>query len=133
MCVDQLRAKGDVLVVLCKEDTRLRFFDKEDLSEITYMGIAYGGHWINHGDHGFDLVQNGNSYIVFFTAYQQGAEDECPFGTPEGSTIIFNVSFASSFFLNLPQSSQRLPTNSLLPLLNHFLWFLSSLEAQSKT
>lgn len=68
-CADMMRARGDIVVILCKEDKTLRFYRANDLSLVTMQDIRYGGHWTELGDKGFDIVQNGNSYIVFFTAY----------------------------------------------------------------
>jgi len=68
-CVDKIKARGNVIVTLCKLNTKMTFFDSvTDLSVITSIGVSFTGHWRELGDMGFNMIQNGNGYLVFFTA-----------------------------------------------------------------
>lgn len=70
--------RGDLIVALCRADKRIRFFDSSDLGVIKTYDVSYGGFWSEHGVNGFELIQVGNGYTIFFTAYQKGSgEAEC--------------------------------------------------------
>ncbi len=86
--------RGDLIVALCRADKRIRFFDSSDLGVIKTYDVGYGGFWSEHGVNGFELIQVGNGYNVFFTTYQTGsggAECEASLSHPF-KTLIFNVS-----------------------------------------
>ena len=42
-CADELRARGDLIVTLCKSDSQLRFYDADDLGLITAVDVSYEG------------------------------------------------------------------------------------------
>ena len=73
----------------------MRIYDVKSLTLLREEDISYDGHWIEQGDRGFDVIQNGNGYTIFFAAYQNGSKNECPFGVDPGTTI--KVSTGGSF------------------------------------
>ena len=56
MCADLIKAKGDLIVTLCKADSKLRFFNSTDLLFITDVDVSKGGRWKNLGSNGFELI-----------------------------------------------------------------------------
>ena len=100
-CADKLMANGDLIVAFCKADKKLRFFDSSDLGLIETLDISYGGFWSEIGDRGFELIQVGNGYTIFFGAYQTGSDDQCPKSvfSPQ-TTIVVNVSNFTRVVIN---------------------------------
>lgn len=64
-------------MTLCKEDSKMHFYDQRDLILLTSIKIDYDGSWTKIGDYGFELMQNGNSYSVLFTASQKDKGEDC--------------------------------------------------------
>ena len=73
-CANLLRARGDIAVTLCEADSRMRIYSVRDLSLIADVKFDYyaraGSEWILLGEQGFDIVQNGNGYLIFFSSVE---------------------------------------------------------------
>ena len=78
-CADQIKTSGDVVVVICDADSSVRFYRYSDLSEITSHKTIFDKDeeelFTDIGAKGFDLYQNGNAYMVFYTAVKEIDEE----------------------------------------------------------
>ena len=74
-CANLLRARGDIAVTLCEADSTLRIYSVADLSLVADVEFDYyaRGSWILLGEQGFDIVQNGNGYLIFFSSVETAA------------------------------------------------------------
>lgn len=59
-------------MTLCEADSTLRVYSVADLSLIAAVEFDYyaRGSWILLGEQGFDIVQNGNGYVIFFSSVE---------------------------------------------------------------
>jgi len=71
-CANLLRARGDIAVTLCEADSSMRIYSVADLSLIEDVKFKYFARekWILLGEQGFDIVQNGNGYVIFFSSVE---------------------------------------------------------------
>ena len=103
MCADLMKAHGDIVVTPCRRDSKLRFFKTTDLTFVTEIDIAFEGRWLQLGVNGFELIQNGGTYTVLFTAYQTGPIIDCgndPSSNSDEEEVCVDE-FGSKYVLNL--------------------------------
>ena len=71
-CADTVKARGDIAVTLCESSSSMSIFSISDLSLIAGVNFEFYAQnsWIMLGEQGFDIVQNGNGYIIFFSSVE---------------------------------------------------------------
>lgn len=59
-------------MTLCEDDSTLRIYKISDLSFIAEVNLAdyASDEWILLGNAGFDVVQHGNRYLIFFSSVE---------------------------------------------------------------
>ena len=59
-------------MTLCEIDSTLRIYSIADLSLIADVQLDFhevaSNSWVLLGEQGFDIIQNGNGYVIFFTS-----------------------------------------------------------------
>ena len=86
LCADKIKTGGDIVVILCSKTSMISFFRLSDLGMITQHNTVRTDvirvttltssrdktvttPYSDIGKHGFDVYQNGNGYMVFYSAY----------------------------------------------------------------
>ena len=70
-CADYLKVKGDIVVTLCERDSKLRIYDANELTMYDSIDLLeYNWDSQGFGQSGFDIIQNGNSYNIFYTSHE---------------------------------------------------------------
>ena len=70
-CADLIKVSGDVFVTLCNRDRMLRVYDMASMQLLQQANLTkFGSDLKRLGNSGFEIIQIGNSYNIFFTAVE---------------------------------------------------------------
>ena len=67
-----VKARGDIAVTLCERSSSMNIYAVSDLTLIASVNFEFYAQnsWIMLGEQGFDIIQNGNGYIIFFSSVE---------------------------------------------------------------
>ena len=67
-----VKARGDIAVTLCEDTSSMSIFSISDLTLIASVNFEFYAQnsWKFLGEQGFDIIQNGNGYIIFFSSVE---------------------------------------------------------------